>query len=121
MNTKKKNFLDSKIKQKKKRKGPEIFWSKVKVMKMKYNLGGFEMKFGAGEKFDGAMKIDNLEVELGIPAMKEIAALIINTQKELAAQCNENAARDLALQERKFNEEIRRNRRIFQPNKKESQ
>lgn len=89
------------------------------------------MKFGAGEKFDGAMKIDNLEieqefsakelVELGIPAMKEIAALIINTQKELAAQCNENAARDLALQERKFNEEIRRNRRIFQPNKKESQ
>ena len=100
-------------------------------MKMKYNLGGFEMKFGAGEKFDGAMKIDNLEieqefsakelVELGIPAMKEIAALIINTQKELAAQCNENAARDLALQERKFNEEIRRNRRIFQPNKKESQ
>lgn len=106
------------------------FPSKVNKMKMKYNLGGFEMKFGAGEKFDGGMKIDSLEIEqefsakelieIGIPALKEIAQLIINTQKELASQCNENATRELNLQERKFEEEVRRNRRHFS-SRKESQ
>lgn len=98
-------------------------------MKMKYQLQGFEVKFGAGEKFDGAMKVDGLEieqefsakelVEIGIPALKEIAELLINTQKELCSQQNANVEKELNLQERKFNEELRRNRRIF--NKKESQ
>ena len=97
-------------------------------MKMKYNLGNFEMNFG-GQLGDGAIKVENLQIEqefdakdiieLGIPAIKEIAALIIETQKELSKQVNENSAREINLQERKFNEEIRRNRRIF--NKKESQ
>ena len=59
-------------------------------MKMKYQLQGFEMKFGAGEKIDGAIKVDGLEIE-----------------------------QEFELQEKKFNEELRRNRRIF--NKKESQ
>ena len=95
---------------------------------MKYNLGGFEMKFGAGEKFDGGIKIDSLEIEqefsakelieIGIPALKEVAELLINTQKELATQHNYNMKKEFELQERKFNEELRRNRRIF---KKESQ
>lgn len=72
-------------------------------MKMKYSLKGFELKFGAGENVDAAVKVDGLEIEqefdakdlieIGIPAMKEIAQLIINTQKELASQCNENATR----------------------------
>lgn len=85
------------------------------------------MNFG-GQLGDGAIKVENLQIEqefdakdiieLGIPAIKEIAALIINTQKELSKQVNENSAREISLQERKFNEEMRRNRRIF---KKESQ
>ena len=99
-------------------------------MKMKYQLQGFEVKFGSSKlDLDGAVKVDGLEIEqefdakdiieLGIPAIKEITALIINTQKELSKQVNENSAREISLQERKFNEELRRNRRIF--NKKESQ
>lgn len=98
-------------------------------MKMKYNLGGFEVKFGAGEKFDGGMKIDSLEieqefsakelVEIGIPAIKEVAELLINTQKELTTQHNYNVKKEFELQEKKFNEELRRNRRMF--NKRESQ
>nr|DAN62829.1 MAG TPA: hypothetical protein [Caudoviricetes sp.] len=102
----------------------------VKKMKMKYQLQGFEVKFGSSKlDLDGAVKVDGLEIEqefdakdiieLGIPAIKEITALIINTQKELSKQVNENSAREISLQERKFNEELRRNRRIF--NKKESQ
>ena len=98
-------------------------------MKMKYQLQGFEMKFGAGEKIDGAIKVDGLEIEqefdakelieIGIPALKEIAELLINTQKELTSQHNYNIKKEFELQEKKFNEELRRNRRIF--NKKESQ
>lgn len=100
-------------------------------MKMKYSLKGFELKFGAGENVDAAVKVDGLEIEqefdakdlieVGIPALKEIASLLINTQKELTSQYNENTRKEFELQERKFNEELRRNRRIFQPNKKESQ
>ena len=99
-------------------------------MKMKYNLGGFEMKFGAGENFDGGMKIDSLEIEqefsakelieIGVPALKEIAELLINTQKELTSQHNENARKEIQLQEKKFEEEVRRNRRHFS-SRKESQ
>lgn len=100
-------------------------------MKMKYSLKGFELKFGAGENVDAAVKVDGLEIEqefdakdlieIGIPAMKEIAQLIINTQKELASQCNENATREISLQEKKFQEELRRNRRTFHSSRKESQ
>lgn len=99
-------------------------------MKMKYQLQGFEVKFGSEKiNFDGAMKVDELNIEqefsadelikIGIPALKEIAELLINTQKELTSQQNYNTKKEIELQERKFNEELRRNRRIF--NKKESQ
>lgn len=100
-------------------------------MKMKYQLQGFEMKFGAGEKFDGAMKVDGLEIEqefsakelleIGIPALKEVAELIINTQRELCSQTNEISRKEVELQEKKFQEELRRNRRIFHQSKKDPQ
>lgn len=98
---------------------------------MKYQLQGFEMKFGAGEKIDGAIKVDGLEieqefsakelVELGIPALKEIAELLINTQRELCSQTNEISRKEVELQEKKFQEDLRRNRRIFHQSRKESQ
>jgi hypothetical protein len=101
-------------------------------MKMKYNLKGFEVKFGSSKlDLDGAVKVDGLEIEqefdakelieVGIPALKEIAELLINTQKELCSQTNENAAREISLQERKFQEDLRRNRRIFHQSKKDPQ
>lgn len=99
-------------------------------MKMKYNLKGFEIKFGSEKlNLDGAMKVDELEIEqefsaedlikVGIPALKELAELAINTQRELCSQTNEISRKEVELQEKKFQEELRRNRRIF--NKKESQ
>lgn len=101
-------------------------------MKMKYNLKGFEVKFGSSKlDLDGAVKVDGLEIEqefdakelieVGIPALKEIAELLINTQKELCSQTNENAAREISLQERKFQEDLRRNRHIFHQSKKDPQ
>ena len=101
-------------------------------MKMKYNLGGFEMKFGTETgNFDGAMKIDSLEIEqefsakelieVGVPALKEIAELLINTQRELCSQTNEISRKEVELQEKKFQEELRRNRRIFHSTKKDPQ
>ena len=101
-------------------------------MKMKYDLKGFEVKFGSSKlDLDGAVKIDGLEIEqefsaedlikVGIPAIKEIAEILINTQRELCSQTNEISRKEVELQEKKFQEELRRNRRIFHPNKKESQ
>lgn len=99
-------------------------------MKMKYSLKGFELNFGTETgKFDGGLKVEALEIEqefdakdlieVGIPALKEVASLLINTQKELTAQHNSNIRKEFEIQERKFNEELRRNRRMF--NKRESQ
>ena len=97
-------------------------------MKMKYELGNLEFNFG-GQFGDGGLKIEGIKleqefdakdlIEIGIPALKEIAELLINTQKELTSQHNYNIKKEFELQEKKFNEELRRNRRIF--NKKESQ
>ena len=98
-------------------------------MKMKYELGNLEFNFG-GQFGDGGLKIENIKleqefdakdlIEVGIPALKEITSLLINTQKELTSQHNENARQEIKLQERKFEEEVRRNRRHFS-SRKESQ
>lgn len=101
-------------------------------MKMKYELKGFEVKFGIEKmNLDGAVKVDELNIEqefsakelieIGVPALKEIAELLINTQRELCSQTNEISRKEVELQEKKFQEELRRNRRIFHSSKKESQ
>ena len=99
-------------------------------MKMKYNLGKMDLVVRAAGG-DVEIKIDGVELEqefsaedlikIGIPAIKELAELAIKTQRELCSQANSNTAREINLQEKKIEEEVRRNRRIFQPNKKESQ
>ena len=76
-------------------------------MKMKYNLKGFEVKFGSSKlDLDGAVKIDGLEIEqefsaedlikVGIPAIKEIAEILINTQRELCSQTNEISRKEVS-------------------------
>lgn len=101
-------------------------------MKMKYNLKGFELNFGTETgKFDGGIRVEALEIEqefsaedlikIGIPALKELAELAINTQRELCSQTNEISRKEVELQEKKFQEDLRRNRRIFHQSRKESQ
>ena len=97
---------------------------------MKYELGNLEFNFG-GQLGDGGLKIEGIKleqefdakdlIEVGIPALKEIAQLLIETQRELCSQTNEISRKEVELQEKKFQEELRRNRRIFHSSKKESQ
>lgn len=99
-------------------------------MKMKYELGNLEVvtRLAGG---DVEIKINDIKLEqefsaeelikIGVPALKEIATLLIETQRELAAQTNEISRKEVELQEKKFQEELRRNRRIFHQSKKDPQ